>query len=183
METIGTALVEDKILTTLFCCDLAVCRGACCTLEGGRGAPVEDHEVREIERAYPAIRPSLRAESLAVIEARGLVEGGTGNFSTPCIDNRECVYVVFVDGIARCAFETAYEDGRTAWPKPLSCHLFPIRVQSAREDVLHYESIHECAGGRARGEAEKVPLPLFLRPALTRKYGEQWMNQLLERCR
>jgi hypothetical protein len=179
MVLIGEAVLEDDVVHARFCCDLQACRGACCCIEGGRGAPLEDDEVLEIEKAFPAVRPFLPPEHLDRIAATGLWEGRPGDHVTPCINDRACVFVYYDDGIARCGFERAYLDGLTDWRKPLSCHLFPIRIRRGTVDHVRYEQIHECAGGRARGEREQVPLADFLKDPLVRMYGAEWYERLV----
>ena len=179
MFIVGNAILEDDLLDARFACDLDGCRGACCCLEGGRGAPLKDDEVIEIERAYPVIRESLPAGHRALLERGGLVDGGPGQFATPCVDDRACAFVFFDADVARCAFERAYLDGRLSWRKPLSCHLFPIRVRTVYRDTLHYDQIPECMPGRVRGKREGIRLTSFLREPLTRAYGGQWYAELM----
>lgn len=182
MFVIGEVVVDDEVAQTSFCCDLSACKGACCCIEGGRGAPLEDEEVGAIEKVLPVVWHYLSPASRRVIETAGPVEGSPGNFATTCIGNRECVFVYFEDGIARCTFEKAYERGETGWRKPLSCHLFPVRVRSWGRDSVHYEVIDECLGGRVRGREQQIPLHGFLREPLVRKYGEEWYAQFQKQC-
>jgi len=181
MFRIENTLVDDAVVAAPFCCDLRSCAGACCTLEGGRGAPLEDAEVARIAEHYPLIKEYLDPRNVAVIDREGLVEGFPGSYATACIDRRECVFVYVDDGIARCGFERAFLEGRSTWRKPISCHLFPVRVGSAGETFVRYEQIPECRSGRDRGERERVPLHRFLREALIRKFGQEWYRKLLER--
>jgi len=182
MFVIGEAVIDDAVGTASFCCDLKKCKGACCCIEGGRGAPLEDDEVLEIENAYPIVKQYLSENSIRTIEASGLYEGSPGNFATTCIDHRECVFVYFEDGIARCSFERAYEEAKTDWRKPISCHLFPIRVRTFGQDIVHYEQIDECEAGRAKGASDDVQLVDFLKDPLIRKYGKAWYKKFLDRC-
>lgn len=182
MFTIGEAVVDNAVAQATFCCDLRRCKGACCTLEGGRGAPLEDDEVLEIQKAYPIVRQYLDERSIRTIERDGLYEGSPGNYATTCVEHRQCVFVYFEEGIARCSFERAYLNGEIEWRKPLSCHLFPIRVRRGEREVLRYEMIDECAAGRSRGAAENIKLYEFLREALIRKFGEHWYKKLKEVC-
>ncbi len=183
MIVVGETVIDDDVLNASFCCDLQVCKGACCYLAGGRGAPLEDAEVDEIRNAFPVIRSSLPERSLAVIEARGLVEGHPGDYATNCVDDRECVFAIFEQGIARCAFEKAFTDGTIAWRKPISCHLFPIRVRRFGREFMRYEEIDECRGGRERGARENVHLFDFLKTPLARRYGDHWYQSFLELAR
>jgi hypothetical protein len=179
MLVIGEAVVEDDVVLSRFCCDLDVCKGACCCIEGGRGAPLEDDEVLEVEKAFIHARRYLPAEHLDRIASAGLWEGTPGDYVTPCLDNRACVFVYYEQGIAHCSFERAFLEGDTDWRKPLSCHLFPIRVRRFGSGHLRYEQIGECAGGRRRGEQEDIPLTEFLRDPLVRSFGAAWYRQLL----
>ncbi len=178
MFIIGQVTVEKDVMTSSFCCDISACKGACCTLEGGRGAPLEDNEVNSIRDAFEAVRPMLSEESLNAISKQGLVEGNAGDYVTPCINENECVYAIIENGIASCSFERAYLRGLTSWRKPISCHLFPIR--RSRSNHLRYEQIRECSPGRDFGKNKKIALHEFLREPLTRIYGNDWFNSLSE---
>jgi hypothetical protein len=168
MFVIGEAVIDDTVGHVTFCCDLRACKGACCCLSGGRGAPLEDDEVREIERAYPIVKQYLSKKSIETIEMSGLVDGGPGDH--------------FEDGIAKCSFERAWQEGKISWRKPISCHLFPIRVHTMGRDFLRYVEIEECAGGRKRGREQQVKLVEFLKDPLVRRYGETWYNAFLAAC-
>lgn len=181
MVLIGAAAVEDDVLSAEFACDLGECRGACCVLEGGRGAPLNDGELPELERAFGAAAAYIPPAGLEVIHRVGLWEGFPGDFVTPCVGRRECVYAWFDGPVARCALERAYLEGRTGWRKPLSCHLFPLRIARRGGDHVRYERIPECLGGRVRGVREHIPLLNFLREPLVRQYGESWYMDLLRR--
>ncbi|HEX9006492.1 MAG TPA: DUF3109 family protein [Bacteroidota bacterium] len=182
MFLIDEAVIDDAIGQVSFRCDLAVCKGACCCIAGGRGAPLGDDEVQEIHRALPVVARYLSEVSLRVIEAGGPVEGRSGDYATTCIDERECVFVTMQDGIALCAFERAYRDGAIEWQKPLSCHLFPIRVSRSDPPVLRYEAIEECEGGRQCGHRERTPLFEFLRDSLVRRFGQAWYDRFRRAC-
>jgi len=183
MFIIGEAVVDDAVSHASFHCDLEKCKGACCCIEGGRGAPLEDDEVLEIEKAYPIVKQYLGERSMRAIEASGLYDGSPGDFATTCIDQRDCVFVYYEHGIARCSFETAFERGEIDWRKPISCHLFPVRIRRFGKDVIRYEEIDECRPGRERGMAQEVPLHDFLREPLVHKYGETWYNKFLDQCK
>lgn len=182
MFKIGEATIEDSIAHERFACDLVRCRGACCT-PGRRGAPLEDAELAEITRAYQAAQRFLSQNHRHFIEQFGLFEGVKGNFATTCIDERDCVFVFYEDGVAWCALERAYVTGETQWRKPISCHLFPIRVSSQPTARLRYEKISECHPAIARGQDNNVPLYEFLHEPLVRKFGDAWYVEFLEECR
>ncbi|MBI3788719.1 MAG: DUF3109 family protein [Ignavibacteriales bacterium] len=175
--------IDTIIPTKKFACDLDRCKGACCTMPGHRGAPLLDAEVAEVTKAFPIIKKYLSDEHLAIIENQGMVQGTSGDFSTQCVHSRACVFVTFEDGIAKCAFEKAHNNHEITWPKPISCHLFPIRVDRGGEDRLRFEYIAECRPATERGEVENIFLVDFIKPSLIREYGEDWYNEFLNHCR
>jgi hypothetical protein len=182
MLIIGQAIVEDSVRDAHFACDIEVCRGACCSLPGARGAPLEDDEALEIDKALPAAKRFLPPASIEVIESMGPVEGRPGDLATQCVALADCVFVYRDNNVAKCALERAYLEGLTDWRKPLSCHLFPIRVRPLTQEIIRYEQIPECQGGRDRGRREGTPLVAFVREALERKYGTEWYNRLHDHC-
>src|SRR5512134_1501010 len=118
MFIIGEAVIDDVVAHASFRCDLGACKGACCAIAGGRGAPLEDDEVLELQKAFPIVKAYLSERSLRTIEAAGAYEGVPGDFATTCIDDRECVFVYYDNGVAQCSFERAYSEGKTDWRKP-----------------------------------------------------------------
>jgi hypothetical protein len=151
-------------------------------MPGPKGAPLLEEETAEIETAFPVIRKYLSKEHLQNIDERGLVERSGGDITTTCYRNRACVFVTYDRGIARCAFETAYWKKEISWRKPLSCHLFPIRVDRGFLDHLRYQWIPECSSGVTRGRAESIYLSDFLKDGLTRLYGEAWYKEFTRVC-
>ncbi len=178
MIIVGNTFVDEAVTSSAFCCDLKACKGACCCLEGGRGAPLTDEEVPLIATAFPFAKEYLDVRSLDVIDREGLVEGYAGSFATVCIGHRECVFVYFDGGIAKCAFERAYNEGKTNWRKPISCHLFPIRLRHLGLTFLRYEQMPECLPAREYGAAANITLVDFLKDPLIRAFGEPWYMQL-----
>ena len=172
--------VDEAIPEVRFACDLKACRGACCTMPGANGAPLREDEVEEIERAFPAIRKYLSREHLETIRLGGLVDGPPGDRTTPCYNSRACVFVTYEEGIAKCAFEKAYWKGEIGWRKPLSCHLFPIRV--GRTNQLRFEYIPECRPALERGKKENIYVSDFLKDSLTRAYGSSWYAAFKRLC-
>ncbi len=174
--------IDTVIPTKKFACDLSRCKGACCTMPGHRGAPLLDREVTEISNAFPIIRKYISEEHLAIIEHHGMVQGIRGDFSTQCVNNKACVFVTFEDGIAKCTFEKAYNNHEITWRKPISCHLFPIRVDRGNQERMRFESILECRPAMEQGEQGNIFLTDFLKTSLVREYGEDWYNEFLEYC-
>lgn len=176
-------LIDENIPKTHFACDLERCKGACCTMPGQRGAPLLDEEVEEIEKAYPIVRKYLSFRHKDTIDERGLIQGRSGDHTTQVVDRRACVFAIFENGIAKCAFEKAYQNHELSWRKPLSCHLFPIRVAPGPPERLRFEEIAECRPGLERGAREQVPLAGFLSSSLTRAYGAEWYEEFSAHCR
>lgn len=174
--------IDTVVATAKFACDLSQCKGACCTMPGPRGAPLMEEEIEEIEKAFPLVRKYLNAEHLNAIDERGLVDRSNGGATTPCVSYRACVFVTYEGGIAKCAFEKAYFNKEIGWRKPLSCHLFPIRVDRGFHDHLRYESISECSPAVQQGKEGNFYLSHFLRDALVRLYDEAWYDEFKQAC-
>ena len=182
MLSIQDILVDNAVAELPFACDLRACKGACCTTPGSKGAPLRDEETEPIRTWSPEIRNLLPAEHRAAIEREGLYSGGPGCYTTTVVNDRACVFVWYEEGIARCAFERAFHDGRIPWQKPISCHLFPIRVRHQTPPFLEFEFIQECAPALERGVRDWTFLDEFLRDALTRHAGADWVIDLQSVC-
>lgn len=182
MLGIEQAIIDDAIPQIKFACDLSACKGACCTLSGGTGAPLLDDEVEQIEHAFPIVKSSLPKEHLESIAQFGLYEGRSGSYTTICCNNHACVFVLYENGIARCAFEKAFREGKLKWKKPISCHLFPIRASRGVPRRLRYERIAECNSALDRGENEKIFLCNFLKEPLIRAFGLAWYEEFQLTC-
>jgi hypothetical protein len=172
------AAVDKKILTTHFACDLSACKGACCTVPGGRGAPVRDEELPYLLKAVQAVLPLLSSRHAEVLQRSGPVEGPPGDRTTVCVDNGACVFVMEQNGIAFCSIESLYRRGEFAWPKPVSCHLYPIRIDQTVPERIRYEEVETCRPARERGQQDHTPLLSFVAHAVERAYGPAWLNAL-----
>ncbi len=180
MITIDHTLISDDILEKSFVCDLEVCKGACC-VEGDAGAPLEPQELDILTDILPKIKPYLSPEGIKVVEAEGaFVKDLEGDYTTPCIDqNKACAYAVFESGKAKCGIENAFLDGAISFRKPISCHLYPIRITKYPEfEVLNYDRWHICSPACVLGDLLKVPVYRFLKEPLIRKYGSTWYEEL-----
>lgn len=184
MVEVENILVHEEVLTEQFVCNLSKCKGACC-VAGDAGAPLEPEEVAILAEIYPTIKHLLLDKGIAAIEQFGTsVRDADGDLTTPCVDgNKECAYVTFENGITKCGIEKAYEEGLVTWKKPISCHLYPIRVTRYPEfEVLNYDRWHICADACTFGRELKVPVYQFLKEPLIRKYGEEWYKALEDNC-
>ncbi|RPI01133.1 MAG: DUF3109 family protein [Ignavibacteriae bacterium] len=182
MSETKNTILDDYIPRLKFACNIPACKGACCTLAGGTGAPLKDSELEQIDRAFPIIKSMLPAEHLNTISQYGLTEGKPGSYTTMCYDSHACVFVFYEHGIARCAFEKAFGEGKLQWKKPISCHLFPIRVSAGDPERLRYEKIDECSAALDRGQHENIFLSTFLREPLVRAYGLAWYEEFQRAC-
>ncbi len=180
MLEIGNTLISLDVITEHFVCDLEKCKGACC-IDGDAGAPLEEDETRIIEEIFDKIKKYLPEKHLQIIEKQGMWEKDEdGDLVTVCAPSGACVFLTWDEkGIAKCAFEIAWEKGETDWPKPISCHLYPIRLAEYPEFIaVNYSRRDICAVGRIKGRKEGVKVYEFLKFPLIRKFGEQWYEQL-----
>lgn len=180
MLTLDHLLIDQGVLDARFACDVARCKGACCTLPGGAGAPLRDEEVQLVRDAVDAARPYLSERSLRHLDTHGPVERVGPNWATSCIDDRDCVFVTYANDVAICSIEKAWHAGESTFRKPLSCHLFPIRIANFGGPYVHYEQFDECAPGRELGEKENVLLVESVRDALVRAFGEELTQRMID---
>ena len=181
MLAIGDTLVSDEIIEKHFVCDLNACKGACC-VKGDYGAPLEEEELKELEKVYPKVKPYLPATGVKAIEKQGLyLRYNTGEWVTPLVKGKECAYTIFeTDGTAKCGIEKAYFEAKISFRKPISCHLYPIRLNKHRSglEAANYDRWSVCRPACKLGDSLKVPIYKFLKDALIRKYGKAWYKKL-----
>ncbi|NEQ48712.1 MAG: DUF3109 family protein [Leptolyngbya sp. SIO3F4] len=180
MIEVGRALIHPDLLQEKFVCDLAACKGACC-VEGDAGAPLEEEELALLDENQENIRPFLRPEGIAALEAQGnYIRDIDGEWVTPLVDGKECAYTTFdTDGTAHCGIEQAHRAGATDFRKPLSCHLYPVRIQTYRDfDAVNYDRWDICKPACACGSELNVKVFRFVKDALIRKYGGEWYAEL-----
>lgn len=176
MIAIDNVLISDAIIEDQFVCDLHKCKGGCC-VDGDAGAPLEDAELQELNAAYEAVRPYLTEESQQQLEKQGrYLFNPEFGWVTPTIDSKICVYgITDNNGIVKCGIEQAYNDGKIGWRKPISCHLFPIRIKQSRNkknEYVNYQPREDlCSAACSLGKKLKVPVYVFLKDAIIRKYG------------
>jgi hypothetical protein len=181
MIIIDHTLVSDDLTEEQFVCDLNRCKGACC-VGGDMGAPLEEKELDILSKIYPQIKPYMSVQGIQSIEQQGLsvTDPLDGELTTPLIDGKECAFTVFENGIAQCSMELAWKDGKTDFQKPISCHLYPVRITPYEGfEAVNYHRWEVCAPACELGSKLKVPLYKFLEKPLTRKYGTDWYKQLV----
>lgn len=183
MIQIDNKLISEDIFSEEFVCNLSKCKGACC-VEGDVGAPLEREETKILEKIYDKVKPYLRPEGIKALDEQGTwtVDPQDNDFVTPMVDGAECAYVIFDEnGTTKCGIEKAYEDGAVDWQKPISCHLYPIRVNEySAFTALNYHVWPICKDACVLGKELKVPIYRFLKTPLIRKYGEDFYNTLCE---
>ncbi|WP_347373769.1 DUF3109 family protein [Aequorivita sp. Q41] len=180
MFQLGKTIVSEDLIEKDFVCNLNACKGACC-IEGEAGAPVTEEEIQILNAIYPKVKPFLRPEGIASIEKQGTyIKTDLDELETPLVDGKECAYVTFTDtGIASCGIEDAYNAGEIDFRKPISCHLYPVRVQDYSEfAAVNYHRWPICDDACTLGKELKVPVYKFVKVALIRKFGENWYSEL-----
>lgn len=181
MIKVGDVLVSDDISEKEFVCNLERCKGACC-VEGDYGAPLEEEELMTLKKIYPKIRPYLTKAGIETIEREGThVIDPDGDYSTPVINGRECAYSHYDGkGILKCGIEEAYNDGKVSFKKPISCHLYPIRITRKQDfEAVNYHKWSICSAACILGKRLQIPLYRFLKDPLIRKYGKAWYRELV----
>ena len=180
MFQLGKTIVSEAILENKFVCDLSACKGACC-IDGDAGAPLEKEELQKLEEIYPKVKSYLRKEGVDAIENKGLyTTNKKGEHETTLIDNKDCAYVIFDENkMALCAIEEVYNQGEIDFKKPISCHLYPVRIQDYSDFIaVNYHKWEICDSACTLGKELQIPLYKFVKQALVRKFGEEWYTQL-----
>jgi hypothetical protein len=180
MIAIQNTLVSEEIIEKRFVCDLNACKGACC-VKGDYGAPLEEDELPVLDEIYETVKPYLSEEGRQAIKKQGkYLLYQKKEWVTPMIKGRECAYTIFDNGIAKCGIEKAYFEGKIAFRKPVSCHLYPIRINKIKNSVeaINYDKWTICKPACKLGDNLKVPIFKFLKDSLIRKFGEDWYKEL-----
>lgn len=178
----GDVLVSPDIFTEMFCCDLDKCGGRCC-VEGDAGAPVTMDEIAELENALDVVWPDMAASAQAVVDQQGVAYADRdGELVTSIVQGRDCVFTCYEGGTCLCALERACRQGRSKWPKPISCALYPIREKNFGNGVcgLNYHRWEVCKDAVAKGRELGLPLYRFLKEPLIRRFGAEWYAELCD---
>ena len=182
MIQIDDKLISEDLFSEEFVCNLAKCKGICC-VDGDAGAPLDEDETKILDEIYPKIKSYLRPEGIQAIEEQGTYTlDFEGDLVTPLVNNAECAYVIFDEkGYTKCAIEKAYEDGVIDWQKPISCHLYPIRItEYSNFSAINYHEWDICSDACTLGKELGVKVYQFLKKPLIRKYGEDFYQTLSE---
>jgi len=184
MIAINNKLVSDEVLTEQFICDLSKCKGACCE-DGDAGAPLEKEELAHLKKYYQLIEPYMSEEGKAEIKEQGrYIYDHEFGWVTPTIGSGICAYGYRdARGVIMCSIEQAYNEGKISWKKPISCHLFPIKTSASTADenleYVNYEPRQDlCKAACSLGKKLKLPVYVFLKDALIRKYGQEFYEAL-----
>lgn len=181
MIQIDDTIISTDILKKEFVCNLQKCKGICC-VEGDSGAPLDEEELPILDEIFPKIKSFLRPEGVDAIEKQGTyVKDDDGDWVTPLVNGAECAYVIFDDkGITKCGIEKAHEAGVVDFQKPISCHLYPIRVNKYNAfTAVNYHKWDICSDACSLGKELNVTVAEFLRKPLIKRFGQEWFDQLM----
>lgn len=180
MFQIKDTIIASDIIEENFLCDLSVCKGECC-VEGDSGAPLEEDEVKKIEDLLPRVWNDLSPAAQAVIQQQGVAyRDSDGDMVTSIVNGKDCVFTYYDEkGICKCTIEKAYREGNTDFYKPISCHLYPIRLQKYKDfTAVNYHRWSVCKAAVLLGNKEGLKIYQFLKEPLIRRFGEDWYNEL-----
>lgn len=183
MLIVQNCIISEDIADCQFCCDLNCCKGLCC-IEGDAGAPVEKQEIPLLENAFAFAKPYMTPKGIAAVEENGVATtDDKGESFTTLIDNKDCAFVCKEGEMTFCAIEKAWRDGKIDFMKPISCHLYPIRIDEYREfTAVNYHQWDICQCAREKGKVEGTPLYKYLKEPLIRRFGEAWYADLTKEC-
>ncbi len=179
MISIGKTIVSEELIKKHFSCDLKACYGECC-IQGDSGAPLEEDEIGIIEDSLDEILPYMTPAGKEAVQLKGVFDyDEDGEFVTTLVEGQECAFVYFENDIALCAIEKAYREGKIQYFKPISCHLYPIRITKYSDfEAINYHQWNICDLALIKGEKENIPIYKYLKEPLIRKYGKKWYQQL-----
>ena len=184
MLQIQDTLVTLDVVERFFCCDLDKCLGECC-IEGDAGAPISEEERAEIERVLPDVWDYLLPAAKKAIEEEGVAYRDIeGDLVTQIVEGKNCVFSCYgADGICLCAFEKAFREGKIDFYKPVSCHLYPLRIKEYPTfTAVNYHRWKICKCAEVLGRAKGIRVYQFLREPLIRRFGKDWYDELALTC-
>lgn len=179
MLRIGNKIYSFDLFEEHFVCDVEKCHGACCVL-GDSGAPLEEDEPEILDKLFPLLKSFLRPEAFTFIEKVGrYVTDSDNDIVTPLLNGKECAYTVFENGLAQCGIEKAFNAGVIHFRKPLSCHLYPIRVTKYKDfEAINYHRWNICKPAIEKGKNLNIPVFQFCKDSIVRLYGAETFNEL-----
>lgn len=184
MLQIKDTIVSLDIAERFFTCDIASCLGECC-IEGDAGAPITEDEYKKIKEILPLIWDDLMPRAKEEIEANGVAYvDEEGDLVTQIIDGKNCVFSCYGNnGMCLCAIEKAYREGRVDFMKPISCHLYPLRLKEYPSfTAVSYHRWKICKAAEVLGRKRGVRLYEFLKEPLVRRFGKEWYDELVTAC-
>lgn len=181
MIAIDKTLISEDLFDKKFVCDLNACKGACC-VAGDSGAPLDKEELPLLDAVLEKVKPYMVPKGVRAVTKHGTyVIDSDGDYTTTLVsEGAECAFVYFDENkIAKCAIEKAYLEGKIDWKKPMSCHLYPVRITKSKTyDAVNYSKWDICKPACECGKKLDVPVYKFLKEPLIRKYGKEWFKQL-----
>ena len=179
MIIVDDILVSDEIKDVQFACNLSACKGECC-VAGDAGAPLDEEEISKLEDEVDEIIPYMSEKGKQVIRENGVFEYDVdGTYVTPLVNDEECAFVYYKNGISFCSIEKAYNNGKIGFQKPISCHLYPIRLSKVGNSIaINYHRWNVCNPAIIAGKKEGVPLYKYLKNPLIRRFGDDWYKNL-----
>lgn len=182
MLQIEDTIISMDVIESQFICDLCKCKGQCC-VDGESGAPLEKEENDKIIEILPIIWDELSLKAQALINEQGIsYKDYDGELVTSIVNGNECVFTYFdEEGVCKCVIDNAYREGRISVQKPISCHLYPIRLQKYRDfTAVNYHKWSICEPAIRLGTKESVAIYEFLKDPLIRKFGQKWYESLCD---
>ncbi|MBM4167241.1 MAG: DUF3109 family protein [Ignavibacteria bacterium] len=178
MYVIDKVAIHSDIPSIQFACDLSECKGACCSLKGAGGAPIDQREISVIRKAIPAVKKYLSQSHQQHLNNNDFFYKYNAEYALQSVNDRDCVFAFRENGIVKCSFEYAFARQEINFQKPISCHLFPLRIRNFGGPILHYERLDECRSAVKKGTDEQILLYDFLHSSLKRKFGNSWFNKM-----
>jgi hypothetical protein len=183
MPELNNIIIDDRIFEVKFSCDLSRCKGACCTVHGTLGAPIIQAEIADIKNVLEDIKVYLDEKNIKVIKDEGFYIEYCGRLYLNNINDRECVFSFYKNGIAKCSFQEAFVTGKIKFKKPLSCELFPVREYNNNGKELRYEKTYICEDALSKGDKLNITILEFVKDAIIRGYGEEFYKNLEKRLK
>jgi hypothetical protein len=175
--------IDERIFELKFSCDLSVCKGACCTVEGTLGAPLKIDELLSIEKSIVAAKKYLTEENKSIIDKEGYYIEYEGKLWMNNVNDNDCVFSYYEGDIAKCSIQKAYNKGEIEFKKPISCELFPIRVYGDNCNDLRYEKSYFCEEALERGKESNITIYEFVKDAIIREFGVDFYNENIKKIK